>query len=136
MKFLSTIAIICSSMLVFGDVIENGKLNTKAALNNLYDSKSLSENLQYFALQQLNDDVDVNTLSKRGKGGGFQDIPHNDCENFWYGTYCMGMEQIYRTVCVPYCELNSGRGKKYANQNACKKDFCNDHWECHKDCYA
>ena len=59
----------------------------------------------------------------------------NSCKGF-YKVYCAGMEQVYKTVCVPYCRSNSGRGKKYANQNACIKDFCNDHWECHKDCYA
>ena len=66
-----------------------------------------------------------NTLNKRD----------NSCKS-WYKIYCTGMEQVNRTVCVPYCEYNSGRGKKYTNMNACKKDFCNDHWQCHKDCYA
>ena len=125
MKFSTVIATLSCSLFVLANAISHEELDTKAVLN------SFSNN--YLA----NDIIESNNKDKRGLGIG-DVIPFLGgckCDNYWYCQYCKPMNLVYESTCVPYCESNSGKGKKYKNMDACKKDFCGDHFECHKDCF-
>ncbi|ORX86601.1 hypothetical protein BCR32DRAFT_275243 [Anaeromyces robustus] len=109
---------------VLSKSVKKPKINNKEILNKI-SSKVFFEAISDEILN--NDDI---SLDKRQ---GEIPMPGlGNCENYWYNMYCIPMELIYRTTCVPYCELNIG---KYKNMDECYEDFCHDHRECHLDCF-
>jgi len=62
--------------------------------------------------------------------------PDNGCTNCSNAgnQYCITSNAEFISLCVPYCDKNSGKNKKYINKIACYKKLCFEDFRCNKEC--